>query len=649
MSPDNDTPDDALADALAAYDEALAAGMTPGPKPSAAGAIGPGDAELLREHRRVLALLHRLWPHDGRSAGAPDPAGLGSGVARALAPGAPAGIAGVCEAAGGDLGTLPRAFGRYQILRRLGAGGMGTVYLAHDTTLDRPVALKVSRFQPDESPQAMERFLREARAAARIQHEAVCPVFDYGAIDGIPYLTMACIAGKPLGDVLRADRPPEPRWAVQLVHRAALGLDAAHREGVLHRDLKPNNIVLDEHDRPRVVDFGLAWRAQDPSLTDAGVTPGTPAYMSPEQVKGEPLGTATDIYSLGVVLYELLTGRLPFAGVDRSQLAYQIVHSPPAPPSRLRPELDPPLDPICLTALAKAPGDRYGTMGQMADALQAYLSGSSGVVQPPGDATGRPAGQPARQAEETRLGTMRSALAAHRRMLVIALLALAGALGAWYVVARPRGDESRALGTGAEAKAALKGWIDVTVWDPHNEGRRRLSLKDAEALPLKAGDRIRIDAALNARAYPYVIWIDAEGKAAPVYPWQPGHWEKRPAEEQLADRLSLPEKAKQTWGIKRGAAGMETLVLLAREDVLPSDVDLPKVLAGLPSQRMQNPRAAVWFENGDVVLDEPTRAPDFFNVEVIDDPVLATQHLLKERLGPYFSYTRAVSFASLGK
>jgi hypothetical protein len=272
---------------------------------------------------------------------------------------------------------LPCPFGRYLVQRRLGKGGMGAVYLAHDTTLDRPVAVKVSKFRASEGA-ASERFLREARAAAGLRHDGVCRVLDCGVIDGTYYIAMDYVEGESLARRLAGDEAHDPRWAAGLVRQVALALAAVHDRGVIHRDLKPANIMLGTDGRPCVVDFGLARREQDVTITGAGTVMGTPAYMSPEQVAGEPVTPATDIYSLGVILYQLLTGRLPFGGENLAQLTYQIVHGKLSSPSQHRPDLDPDLESVCLGAMARSPEARYPTMAAFAEALDDYLRGTPG-------------------------------------------------------------------------------------------------------------------------------------------------------------------------------------------------------------------------------------------------------------------------------
>jgi hypothetical protein len=283
---------------------------------------------------------------------------------------------------------LPGTFGRYQILKKLGQGGMGAVYLALDTQLERKVALKVPHFGPDEGPQALERFRREAKAAATLHHPNLCPVFDVGEQEGIHFLTMAFIEGKSLADVLKDGKGLPPRPVATIVRTLALALQEAHAKGVIHRDLKPSNIMLGPRQEPVIMDFGLARRsgAQDARLTKLGSVMGTPAYMAPEQVKGEvdAMGPGCDIYSLGVILYEMLAGRPPFSGPVMAVLGMVLTQAP-EPPSKVRPGLDPALEAICLTAMAKEPAQRYGSMADLAAALAQYLQGvvaSTAVTRP---------------------------------------------------------------------------------------------------------------------------------------------------------------------------------------------------------------------------------------------------------------------------
>jgi serine/threonine protein kinase/formylglycine-generating enzyme required for sulfatase activity len=273
--------------------------------------------------------------------------------------------------------SLPKEFGRYKLLRILGQGAMGTVYLAEDTQLQRQVALKTPQFEKDPTPELLERFYREARAAACLRHPNTCPVHDVGQIDGTHYITMAYIEGHPLSAFVGPDKPQPERQVLIVVRKLAQALQEAHEHGIVHRDLKPSNIIIDTRNEPVIMDFGLARRVRSNDnikLTQDGMLIGTPAYMSPEQVDGEPgkVGPATDQYSLGVILYELLTGTLPFRGSITGVLG-QILTKEVPPPSQFRPDLDPRIEAVCLRMLAKNPAERFGSLEAVAEELATIL------------------------------------------------------------------------------------------------------------------------------------------------------------------------------------------------------------------------------------------------------------------------------------
>ena len=254
---------------------------------------------------------------------------------------------------------------------------MGSVYLAEDPELRRHVALKIPKFHDDQDTAARERFYREARAAATISHPNICQVYDIGEQDGTPFITMAYVQGKSLSQFASANRQWPERDVAKLVRKIAVALAEAHAKGVVHRDLKPGNIMLDQRHEPIVMDFGLAGGIGQPgeeTLTHTGMLLGTPAYMSPEQAEADfsRVGPASDVYSLGVICYELLTGRLPFQGPIAAMIV-QIVRDEPRRPSELRPSLDERIEAICLKMMAKSPDDRYSTAAEVAAALRQFL------------------------------------------------------------------------------------------------------------------------------------------------------------------------------------------------------------------------------------------------------------------------------------
>jgi tetratricopeptide (TPR) repeat protein len=282
---------------------------------------------------------------------------------------------------------FPRRIGRYVIRKLLGRGGMGAVYLAHDPELDRPIALKVPKLA---GPEAEERFLREARAAAAVTHPNLCPVYDVGRADGLLYLAMAYLPGPTLTQIIRDDGPLPVVRAAAIAAAVARGMAEAHRHGIVHRDLKPGNILLDRKGEPVVTDFGLALRASvappaadpaatrahDPRLTQPGILMGTPAYMPPEQARGEldRIGPVSDVYALGAILFELLTGRPPFGPTPLSEMVRQIETQPVPNPSTIRRGLSPRLDAICRKALAKEPAQRFASMEEFAAALAPFAT-----------------------------------------------------------------------------------------------------------------------------------------------------------------------------------------------------------------------------------------------------------------------------------
>jgi predicted Ser/Thr protein kinase len=533
---------------------------------------------------------------------------------------------------------LPCDFGRYRLERRLGRGGMGAVYLAHDNTLRRPVALKVSRFSPDRH-QAGERFLREARAAAALQHEGVCRVLDYGVLDGTHYLTMEYIDGDSLARRLAAAGPPDVRAAAELVRQVARALEAAHRKGVVHRDLKPSNIMLDADGRPRVVDFGLARRQDDELLTQAGTLLGTPPYMSPEQIRGEPVGPAADVYSLGVILYELLTGRLPFGGEDNTQLAYQIAHAPLTPPSAHRAGLDPALEAVCLRAMARNVAERYPSMAAFADDLDAYLRGTPPAPPPSG---------PRRRL--VLIGSVAAASAA----LLLAVAVGAGVKWNWFSAGPSQpGPGEHQPERGPQQLLDLQ----LTLSAAKGKDRQLTAIDDPRVLPLREGDYLRIEARTARPAYFYVLNMDASGRVWPMYPWRKNNWNDVP-EEEARVALSIPEGEDRGARVGGGPSGIESVLVLARATPLSAG-ERERVHALLGEwprdQGKFDPlRAAVTvgddeFHFGDKRDAQLRGAIDPGDTAVLRDPVLRLRRLLQGDMSSLRVASRGVCYTFQGE
>ena len=290
--------------------------------------------------------------------------------------------------------------GRYRVGRLLGRGGMADVFEGVDERLGRPVAVKVLREEVARRPELRARFEQEARSAARLSHRNVVAVYDTGEEpDGTPYLVMERLPGETLADRI-ADGPQDPEWVVRLAGDVLGALGAAHAAGVIHRDVKPGNILLTDDDRAKVADFGIAKTAEEAAggdTTATGTLLGTPAYLAPERLAGQPATAQSDLYSLGVVLYEALAGRKPFQADTPVAVAYAIQHADPEPLTWLRPGIDAGLVAAVERSMARDPQRRFPDAASMADALgvapaepaavAAFVDGDATGVLTTGDAT----------------------------------------------------------------------------------------------------------------------------------------------------------------------------------------------------------------------------------------------------------------------
>ena len=293
---------------------------------------------------------------------------------------------------------------RYTILKPLGGGGMAKVYLAHDEVLDRDVALKILREHYADDEEFVERFRREARSAARLSHPNIVSVYDQGRSeeDGAYYMAMEYVPGGTLKDRISREGALEPNAAARIALQIADALQAAHEKGVIHRDIKPQNVLITRSGNVKVTDFGIARAASSVTrMTATGHVLGTAGYMSPEQAKGEPVGPRSDLYSLGVVLYEMLTGNLPYEAESALAQAIKHVNEPAPSPKEANPEVSEALDALTMKLLAKNPEERYPSAKALAEDLARALSGLPPAVEP-GKTEAMTAGLPSRKGRTRR-------------------------------------------------------------------------------------------------------------------------------------------------------------------------------------------------------------------------------------------------------
>ncbi|MCP4692205.1 MAG: protein kinase [Desulfobacterales bacterium] len=317
-------------------------------------------------------------------------------------------------------------YGRYQVVDELGKGTMGVVYKAHDPHIDRAVALKVLRRDRVTSDEFVQRFLTEAKAIGRLNHPGIVMVYDVGQDDDVIYIAEEFLEGKPLNQIMREDRLSFEQVA-DIGVQVAEAMDYAHEKGIIHRDIKPPNIIVSPDGRVKITDFGIA-RIEDPDmarLTRAGVILGTPMYMSPEQVAGEQLDGRSDLYSLGVILYQLSTRKRPSWGTNLGEIFKSILDDIPPEPKKIDPSVPGPLSALIMKSLEKTPDHRFQTGKEMVAALKSCLSGEK-----PGETVHAP-----HESEERKSGRLVQFLIA---ALIVACLAGVG------IVYYPRSENREA-------------------------------------------------------------------------------------------------------------------------------------------------------------------------------------------------------------
>lgn len=362
--------------------------------------------------------------------------------------------------------TSPDALfdGRYRIVRRLGQGGMARVFLAQDESLHRPVAIKVLADRHSDDPHFIERFQREARAAARLNHPNIVQVYDHAQVDGVSYIVQEYVEGETLKELIRREAPLEARRAITIALQILAALRVAHQQGVIHRDVKPQNILVQPDGKVKVADFGIA-SAGETEMTEAGSIVGTAQYLAPEQARGLAVGPPADLYAVGIVLYEMLSGRVPFEGDAAVTVAMRHVQEAPEPLGDRNPLVPADLEAVVMRALAKDPRQRYQSADEMGVDLDRVRQGlpvsdETAVI---GAATIAMARQPTetmvapplppREGQPARKGNP------NRRRLWVLLAVLvviaAGAVAGWALVGGGSGGEDPLPTTTAETAAQV--------------------------------------------------------------------------------------------------------------------------------------------------------------------------------------------------
>ena len=424
-----------------------------------------------------------------------------------------------------DIDVLPVRLGRYFVESLIAQGGFAKVYLATDEELGRQVALKIPRLGKFKTPAKLREFLAEARIAAKLRHPGIITIFDVGQFaNGLHYIAMEYVAGQPLSDLMSAGRIPVSH-AVDLLIKIAEAVHYAHGQGLVHRDLKPGNILLDERGEPRVVDFGLAVHETSQAKLQGEVA-GTPAFMSPEQFRGEVhrLDGRTDIWSLGCVFYQLLTSRRPFNG-DVHQLYDEVLNKAPKPPRQIDDQIPRELEVICFKCLSKSVDDRYTTAKDLADDLRNWTENATPVQ--------TASESPSSSVVMNSAAATRSRVASAALIALISMMAFVGLFAAVTGVKRP--DSTTFRDPGLDQRARLNDWLPLLdvkavplVWDDshaahhwnQNLEQKRIFIDCANAAFLSVGRTHAADYALQC-TIGRSLWDQRIGTAALFLGYQP--------------------------------------------------------------------------------------------------------------------------------
>ncbi|MDA1012832.1 MAG: serine/threonine-protein kinase [Planctomycetota bacterium] len=500
-------------------------------------------------------------------------------------------------------GRHPELINRFQVIKKLGAGNFGSVYLAHDSKLNRQVAIKVAELPEDASPLECERRLQmlkgEAKKVASLDDGGIVPVYEIDEWNGRPYVVSKYIDGCNLSEYLALNSLTHHQ-IVEIVERVARAVNHAHAKAVVHQDLKPANILIDRQGQPHITDFGLAIH-QTERRAMKGRRAGSPQYMSPEQVRAEThkIDGRTDVWSLGVMLYGMLAGRLPFDEKSTSEVFAAIMDHQIVPPRQFNDAIDENLQDIVMKCLQEDINDRYSTANDLADALQKWRTAGTGSN-------------------------------AWKWVIPSVAVVMLTVLG-WWLNSDPPPQPPPAPPT-SDPNVTL----DVTraFFSPTNGERVSQTFSEAtDEFSIELGNDVQIKAKLDRPAYVYVLWIEADGSVTPMYPWQNFKWDQRPADK-LVTEITLPDD-RSGWEVG-GPPGIETIVLFARDEPLPRDFHAEQELGKFPSI----PLPETLKRRGPRNPDQPRP------LRVIDDAT--RQRVFEDSLRSEFPYIKSISFPNLG-
>lgn len=568
----------------------------------------------------VVELLHKLYPDldDTRERAASDTDAKTTGQ--------------------GQRTSLPMMIGEYRVIRRIGAGGMGEVYEAEDPHLGRRVAIKVMQPKLFADPVARERFFREARAQAAVQHDHVAVIHDVKqAVDGTPYLVLPLLRGETLADRLKrqGSRPLPTPDVLRVGRQITEGLAAAHTKGLVHRDVKPSNVWLDAAGgQVKVLDFGLARWLDPEGYIQQGTPAGTLPYMPPEQLLGGTLDQRADLYSLGAVLFEMCTGRRAIEIQSIPSMTDAVLYQVPPPAHTLNPTVPEQLSKLIADLLAKEATARTPDTAAGVAAVLRLLDEREGATVTT---------SPQLVTRERRRWPL---LAAGAVMLAV----LVG-LAVWVATRPPNANSTTSITAATPtqelpAATASKVRVDVRV----ERDKKLLRLDKPGALPLRQGDGFTVEAVADPPAYLYLVWVDPGHDVTPVYPWDPEKgWGSRPATEEPKARLRLPERG-NVFTAPAARPGVATIVALTRSTPLDvPDDEVRKWFGILPDLTLdpEDAGAAVWFVDY-LQVDVPEYRRTF-GMKAQTDPFADWQGRLARSVGDRAASHAAVSFARTGK